>query len=387
MTKYSISRLNCYKECPLRYKFEYIDKLKEPFKNNDSTFLGDMCHRSLEKLYRDRVNGKIDTEEELIAFFNDLWEKEYDSENILHTSEQYGPAYYRLQGVDMLTRYYRNIFFKDDMEILGLETEEFLDLPNGDLYYIRIDKLAYKDGTFYVCDYKTDRKEKEQAVADSDQQLAMYAVWVRKKFPSAKDVKLIWHMLRFDGEQATVTSSRTVEELDALEKEIVELIKEIELATEFPAGNNPHCDYCTYKPLCPKFAPPKVLTIDDGIRLVDELVQKQYDRKLLDKDIKNIQANLVKIAESGGYDVVSGTSYEVPIERFTAIDTDNSDWDQFKAKVIELGMEGDYLMPNYTKLRSKVKNGVLESELVKLLETQEEISTGRLRLKNKVETD
>lgn len=387
MTKYSISRLNTYRDCPLRYKFQYIDGITVPYKHNDSTFLGSMCHRSLEKLYRDRMEGKIDSEEDFLDYYNGLWEQEYSPEKVIRLSEQYGPDYYRLQGVDMLSRYYRNIFAADDMDILGLETEELLDLPNGDTYHIKIDKLAHRDGTFYVCDYKTDRKEKEQAVADSDRQLAMYALWVKRKFPSAKDVKLLWHMLRFDGEQATVTSTRTAEELDALEKETVEFIKEIESATEFPMGKNPFCDGCKYHHICPKFAPPKVLTIEDGVKLVDELVEKSSEKSLLQNRIDEIKSELVKLAETDGYEAIAGTAYEVPVKRSLAADNEHSDWEAFTAKAKELGVLDGYLELNKKKISSEINSGDLNPELVKCLDIQKTVSAGRQRKRKNTEEE
>lgn len=333
------------------------------------------------------MNGKYVSEEEFIDYYNVNWKANYVKDGIKHTDENYGEDYFRLQGEGMLARYYRDIYQNDDIAVLGVETDDTLTLPDGNTFYIRIDKLAYRDGVYYVCDYKTDQKPKEQAVADADQQLAMYAVWVRQRFPNAKDVKLVWHMLRFDGEQATVTSSRTPEQLKGLVDEIVALIKEIESATVFPIGENPHCKYCTYQSMCPKFVPPKALTIEDGVKPVDELAQKQADKRRLEHEIKDIQAELVKIAEPGQYDVISGTAYEAPIERYPAYDSDATDWDAFTAKVKEIGREEDYLGPNKNKVYWSVRKKSLQPELVECLDIHDTASVGRLKTKKNVEEE
>lgn len=379
MTKYSITQLNCYRECPYKYKLKYIDDIDDPFRSTDATFLGSRCHEALEALYKARMDGKTLSEEEFLDYYNANWKAKYAKEKVMHVDENYSEDYFRLQGEGMLSRYYRDIFLKDDMTVLGVETDDELLLPDGNSYYVRIDKLAYRDGIYYVCDYKTDKKAKSQSVADEDEQLAMYAVWVRQKFPNAKDVKLIWHMLRFDGDKATVESSRSPEQLNNLVEEIVALIKEIEAAEEFPVGKNPHCDYCTYKSICPKYVPPKVLTIEDGIKLVDDLVEKQNERNRLNRDIKGIQVELVKIAETEHCDVIAGSSVDAPIERNRTIDSDNSDWEHFRMKVSEMGEEDEYLMPNHSRIGALVKRGELDPELEKYLKIEDKISVGRLK--------
>lgn len=340
-----------------------------------------MCHRSLEKLYKDKMRGRIDSEEELLSYFNQIWQEEYDEGRIKHPNDQYGPDFYRHQGEVMLSRYYRNTFVKDDSEILGVETKDTLTLSNGSQYYVRIDRLAFKDGTYYVCDYKTDRKAKDQATADADRQLAMYALWVWKSFPDADNIKLVWHMLRQEGEQETVVSSRSVEDLDNLENEIVSLIDEIESATEFPIGKDPFCNYCLYQDMCPKFAPKKVLTIEDGIGLVDELVQVQAEKRVLDHRIDSIKADLLELSKTGDYEVISGTDYEVAIEKATTCDSESTDWLQFIKKVMEKNAVDRYLQPKYPTINSELSKNTMDPQLAECIATKSDIRVGRTKKK------
>ena len=135
------------------------------------------------------MNGKYVSEEEFIDYYNVNWKANYVKDGIKHTDENYGEDYFRLQGEGMLARYYRDIYQNDDIAVLGVETDDTLTLPDGNTFYIRIDKLAYRDEVYYVCDYKTDQKPKEQAVADADQQLAMHAAWERQKYTNKKKKK------------------------------------------------------------------------------------------------------------------------------------------------------------------------------------------------------
>lgn len=168
MTKYSITRLNCYRECPYKYKLKYIDEIEDPFQSTDATFLGSMCHEALEKMYKEKMNGTILSESELLSLYNASWKEKYDPKIIKHIDNRYSSEYYRLQGEGMLSRFYQNVFSNDDMQVLGVETKDLLELPDGNQYYVRIDRLSYKEGIYYICDYKTDKAPKEQSEADAD---------------------------------------------------------------------------------------------------------------------------------------------------------------------------------------------------------------------------
>ncbi len=378
MEKYSITRLNTYRECPYKYKLQYIDRIEAPFVQNDNTFLGSMCHAALEWLYRERVNGVTHSEEELLAHYNALWDEGYDTERIKHADGQHTPDFFRLQGETVLSRYYWEFFVNDDTAVLGLETDDTLVLPDGNQFYIRIDKLAYRDGIYYVCDYKTDSRPKSQETADADEQLAMYALWVRRQFPNAKDVKLVWHMLKQTGDEATVTSSRTPEELEALEGRLVELIHTIETADEFPLGDRPRCNYCNYQPICPKFAQKKVLTIDDAKDLVDEYVANQSEIKKLQTRNDEIKKEIVGIASEGDYEAVSGTEYTLPVTRTTSVDSKSVDRSQMLPLIIrEFGETSDYLAINYLKLNSEANKGTLDPRILEHVELKDSVSLGR----------
>lgn len=252
MTCYSHSRISTFENCPYQYKLKYIDRIKPEIENTVEAFMGDLVHRTLEKLYNELESDKINSKEELINYFLDLWKGEY-SEDILIAKANIGytAENYILMGVQFISDYYEKYHPFDQLEIIGLETQDRMDLPDGNQWHVRIDKFAKDEqGNYYVCDYKTNSRMKDQQEADSDRQLAMYSIWAKNKFEDAKSVKLVWHMLAFNKE---VTSERTEEDLKKLQNEIVEKIKEIESATEFPTNITGLCNYCGYKNMCPTF--------------------------------------------------------------------------------------------------------------------------------------
>ena len=56
MAIYSHSRLEAFKSCPLKYKFNYIDKIKREEEGIEA-FLGSRFHKVMEKIYKDLKQG------------------------------------------------------------------------------------------------------------------------------------------------------------------------------------------------------------------------------------------------------------------------------------------------------------------------------------------
>ena len=79
MTFYSYSRLKCFEQCPQKYKFQYIDKIKVEVKENIELFLGKRVHETLKKLYQDLQYQKLNTLEELLDFLHENWSKYWDN--------------------------------------------------------------------------------------------------------------------------------------------------------------------------------------------------------------------------------------------------------------------------------------------------------------------
>ena len=89
MTIYSHSRLSCYEQCPLKYKLQYINRMKTEVKESIEIFLGKSVHETLKKLYRDLQYWKLNSLEELLDFLHDRWTKNW-SDEIVIVKKEYG---------------------------------------------------------------------------------------------------------------------------------------------------------------------------------------------------------------------------------------------------------------------------------------------------------
>ena len=67
---YSHSRLSTFEQCPLKFKFAYIDKIETEIEETIEAFLGSRVHEALEKLYKDLKFQKLNTLKELLGFMH-----------------------------------------------------------------------------------------------------------------------------------------------------------------------------------------------------------------------------------------------------------------------------------------------------------------------------
>jgi putative RecB family exonuclease len=245
MTKYSHSRLSTFDNCPYQYKLKYIDKIKPEFETSIEAYMGEVVHAALEDLYTKVMWKQTPKKEDVLKFYEEYWAKKFPANVLVVNGEA---EQYRVKGNTILGAFYERFYPFNQLEIIELETEELMSLPDGNLWHVKIDKLARdKQGNYYVIDYKTNSKMKDRFEIENDRQLAMYAIWVKNEFPDAKQVRLVWDMIVF-GEQ--IMSRRTEEQLRDLVQETVVKISKIENAKEFPAKISGLCRYCGYKNTC-----------------------------------------------------------------------------------------------------------------------------------------
>ncbi len=336
--------------------------------------MGDLVHQTLEKLYKDKKFKKTVTKAILLKFYRDLWDKEYSNDILIVKSDQGLTAEtYRRMGLKFIEDYYDRMKPFDQITILGLETQDKMTLPDGNQWHVRIDKLGCdNEGNYYVCDYKTNSRMKDQEEADEDRQLAMYSIWVKDRFKDAKSVKLVWHMLAFNKD---AVSERTEEQLKELQNRVIQLIKEIKLAeeeNEFPRKQSALCDYCIYKKMCPSFKhlaeieelPPKEFKEEDGIKFVNEFSEIKNKLKELETKQEELKKNLIDFAKQKSVDVVYGSNMKCSVKEFDKIVMpDGEDKEKFVQLMKDKGIYEDCSMVCFPRLQSKVLKDNIDEEL------------------------
>jgi putative RecB family exonuclease len=249
MVIYSHSRLSAFEQCPLRFRFQYIDRLKPDIEQSIEGFLGSQVHKTLEWIYLQSAKGKILQLDEIIQNYIENWNNDFSSE-IKIVNGEYNAEYYFNQGIKFLIDYFlKHSPFRDNT--IACEKRILVKLDPEGKYQLQgyVDRIVHHPDTniFEIHDYKTGNFLKSQEELDNDRQLALYSIGIRESFEKVSDVHLIWHFLAFNKQ---MTSKRTSEQLENLKKEILELIKKIEATKEF----NPHptilCKWCAFRSYC-----------------------------------------------------------------------------------------------------------------------------------------
>jgi putative RecB family exonuclease len=256
---------------------------------------------------------------DLLAYFNDLWDKNW-TDDIKVVKEGFTKENYRKTGEKCITDYY-NHYQPFNERVIGIETQDVISLDKEGKYkwHARMDRLDDKgNGHYEIHDYKTGGYLPKQSDLDEDRQLALYSLWVKHNLKDAKRVELVWHYLAYDKE---LRSERTAKQLEALRKETLEAVKKVEAAKEFPAIVSNLCDWCDYKSRCPKWShkfkvealKPKEFKKEDGVKLVDSLSELSLKKKELETKIEAIKEDIIAYSKKLGVEVVFGSDKKATI--------------------------------------------------------------------------
>jgi putative RecB family exonuclease len=301
MPTYSHSQLSTYETCPQQYKLAYIDKIEVETEGIEA-FMGSRVHEALEKLYKDLRVTKLNTLEELIDFYHQSWEKNWN-DMIQIIRKEYSAEDYRRLGEKCITDYYKRYYPFDQGRTLGLEEYIYFPLQEEKGYWIRgfIDRVTLVDSSILeIHDYKTSNRLPSQADVKSNRQLALYQMGVGGKWQGIREVRLVWHYLTFDTE---IHSSRTPEQLHQLREATLELIRRIETDRQFLPKEGPLCAWCDYQGFCPKRKHliavgsllPNEYLHEEGVALVNQYVELKERKRILNEEM---DAELAKIEEA-----------------------------------------------------------------------------------------
>jgi putative RecB family exonuclease len=324
MTVYSHSRLSCYEQCPAKFKLQYIDKVETEVEESVEAFLGSRVHEALEKLYRDNQHQKLDALEELLDFVRSEWKNNW-SDAIVIVNNEYTQENYLRMAEKYISDYYRRYHPFNQCRTVALEERILINLDHSGQFKLQgyIDRLSEDtDGLYEIHDYKTNSRLPLADYIRTDRQLALYMIGVKNQYPDVRQVRLIWHFLKFDKE---IDSTRTDVELETLKTETISLIERIEQDEVYKASPSALCDWCEFKPCCRQWRhlyrvsekPANQYLSDSGVQLVNRYAelknkQKQVDGEL-EEELEKLEEALLAFAEKEHIDCVFGSKNKVRI--------------------------------------------------------------------------
>jgi putative RecB family exonuclease len=314
MPVYSHSRLETFETCALKYKFKYIEKVETAIEQSVEAFVGSRVHDVLEKLYDDLRITKINSLDELLAYYGDRWKKEWGP-GILIADQTRRAEDYFTYGEKCIRNYYERFKPFDQARTLGLEMRLNFALDTDGQRKIMgfVDRVARRaDGTYEIHDYKTSSHLPAQADADSDRQLSLYQIGLTQRWRDVEHIELVWHYLAFDQD---LVSTRTPEDLATVREETIRQIQTVEREKEFAPNQGRWCDWCEFRPVCPVWKhvdavaalPPEQLSTDAGVKLVDEFAEVSKQEAELRRQKDDLREKILAFAEQMGIARIQGT--------------------------------------------------------------------------------
>lgn len=372
MTVYSPSSLGAFKTCPLKYKFSYIDRIRTG-RDGIEAFNGNRVHDVLERLYNDLRLCKTNSLDDLLALFDEVWEKEYH-EDVVITKEGYTLENYQDFGRKCIRNYYETYQPFDQAVNLGTEVRVNFSLNGDDAYQLKgfIDRLDQRaDGTYEIHDYKTAARLPDERRLESDRQLGTYNLAVRSMFADAENVELIWHYPAFAKEYKVVMDEAHLESIKA---ELIELIDAVESATEYPPKESALCGWCDFQQYCPcrkhlckvEELPVNEYLKDDGVVLVNRYAELKEQEKELSGEIEKVKEALYSFAEREGVEVIRGNSKKVRVTSREVIKYPGSgtaEREDLEAVLSDAGLLPEVSSLSVTKLASVLESGELPEDL------------------------
>lgn len=267
----SFSAFDNYNSCPLKYKFQYIDKIRVA-KKTELEF-GSLMHSVVENtLKKDPI---IPSLEELMTIYEEGFAQ------ISFKDDRQKKQYYDV-GKEIIKIFLETL--KPGLRDT-IATEKRFYIQLNDKHAIsgtidRIDKLPF--GAYEIIDYKTNFRPKTQQDVDRDKQLGIYHLAIQNLWPEAEDVRLSMHFLR---PNLKLTTTRRNDEIEELKQEIIKTAEKIESDTEFRPKRNPLCDWCDFQHLCP-LRKQKVAPKTDETEEIDNMVCDYLDACQKIKDLE-----------------------------------------------------------------------------------------------------
>ena len=247
---YSHSRLSSFENCPKQFHFRYVLKIPQESESIEA-FLGKRVHEVFERLYQFAARDQVPSLEQVIRRYRALFDEQFEPERVRVVRSGVPLSYYQDLGERCLRNYYQAHYPFDEGETLGLEERIHFDLDEASRYRFQgvIDRLARTpDGVIEIHDYKTGKRIPSQRNLDKDRQLALYQLGLSKRYGPDQPMRLVWHYVA-SGQRRS--STRSSEQLDALRRETIERIEQIQGELEFAPKKQALCDWCEYKTICP----------------------------------------------------------------------------------------------------------------------------------------
>jgi len=233
----SYSSISAYRNCPLKYRFSYVER--RPALPSPALSFGSSVHEALRWFYCSPT-AEPPALPDLLDYLEECW-----------VSDGYsGPeeeARYFYQARSTLELFHRNNVAEFSMP-LALEEHFVIDLGFCELSGV-IDRLHRRpDGSFEIIDYKTNRRLPPARRLHEDLQMPIYQMAAERVWEVSPGEVTFYYLLLNHRFSFHVTRERK----DAALAEIESVVSCIDRGL-FDPRENPLCPWCDHQEVCPQW--------------------------------------------------------------------------------------------------------------------------------------
>ncbi len=303
----SYSKIDTYYNCPLKYKFTYIDKI--PRIERPYLSFGTSLHSTVEFIYGKDVPPPP-TLEEVIDFYHQNWKSEgYESPKDEKEHFNYGQK--------IIEDFYNlNVNASDFIPPFAVEQRINVEINNVNIFgYIdRLDKLD--EESLELIDYKSGKKPPDKDRLLKNMQLSIYKIAAEKMYDMKVKKQTIYDL-------RTNTSFSVLQDQEQIEQTL-DVIYDVSRGItnqEFEPRKNNLCDYCDYQNICPEFnfdmpnqkeVQLNSLSLDKAeiMEAVDEYGRLKDEIKEREAMIKELREQIIEFCQSNNSYNPHGDKYK-----------------------------------------------------------------------------
>ncbi|HON57635.1 MAG TPA: PD-(D/E)XK nuclease family protein [bacterium] len=250
----SYSGLTCYINCPLKYKFKYIDKIV-PDKVSANIACGKSIHSALSFYYTQIRNKTKPKPEQVVDVFHQYYESA-EAEGVNYNGQQKNEICETASG--LLKLYCDTVKPPKKIDGIDLELRTPITNPSSGEMLSGYELLGYIDlfADKTVFDFKTAKTSKSQQDLDNDLQLSLYALAVLLSPEYSYIPKLTFQVLlkQVKPKIQEISTTRKYDDFNRLFKIIKGFVKNTENPeTEYLPVQSFYCYGCEYAFWCQKW--------------------------------------------------------------------------------------------------------------------------------------
>lgn len=236
--RFNYSKLSTYLQCPLRYKYIYIEGLDKKYRiPKPYLSMGMSVHKALYYFF------KTPKDQRTLDVLKNLLRKYWIRQDFSSSDEERDFGY---RAIDMLTDFYK----KEDISKEPDYLERFFTVKI-DGYMLsgkvdRIDRLGAENG-YEIIDYKTGNYLMSPEEMYKDLQLPLYYFAVEKEFDIS--IKKITFLYLTAMKRVSIDTEKLNK--DEIKKKVIAIINEIAADEKLSPKENIFCSYCEFSVICP----------------------------------------------------------------------------------------------------------------------------------------